>query len=184
MKKLLIILTLFLFSCTNQETYKVSMNSVIICPDSIELTDYSGEVINLSIKNPNAKSLYLTPDISLYTKINEKEYLIQRKNEISIKPTASFTFSFGGEVSNSNSLGFIIESSKEYLIFNPKDFYISPVSQKNVSFSLNTNNLYYTIDKKDVLVSNEELYGFISLYNDSNLLKAISFKLKLKQAGN
>ena len=181
MKKLLLILTLFLFSCSNNETYKVSMDSVIICPDSIELIDYSGEVVDLSIKNPSAKALYLIPDISIYTKIGEKEYLVQRKNEVSIKPTASFTFSFGGTVSNSNSLGLTIESSREYLVFYQKDFYINPVSQKNIDFSINTNNLYYTMDKKNILVSNEELYGFISLYHDNNLLKAIPFKLKLKQ---
>lgn len=181
MKKLLIILSLFLFACTNNETYKVTMESTIITPDSFELLDYSGEVIRLSIKNPSAKSLSLSPDISLYTKVNEKEYLVQRKNEVSIKPSASFTFSFGGSVANSNSLGLTIESSREYLVFNQKDFYISPVSQRDIDFSINTNNLYYTMDKKNILISNEELYGFITLYNDNNLLKAIPFRLKLKQ---
>ena len=181
MRKLIIIFILFFVSCSNNENYKVTMDSVIVSPETLSLTDYSGEIISLQIRNPSAKSIYFTPDITIYTKVDDKDYLVQRKNELSLRPTASFTFSFGGISTNSSSLGLIIESSKEYLVFNQKDFSVNPFSQKKVDFSINTNNLYYTKDKKNILVTREELYGNISVYHDGSVFRTIPFSLNLRQ---
>jgi len=183
MKKLILFLSFFIFSCTNNELYKPSLDSVLLTPNVLELNEYTGELISFHLNNPTSNSFHLNPDITLYTKVDGKEYLVQRKNEITVKPSASFSFSVGGNTSyDEASLGFVIESSKELLVFNHKDFDIRPYSDKNISLSINIKNLYYTKNSQNILVSDEELYGYISLYHDDDIFRIIPFKLKLKNS--
>lgn len=182
MKKILLIISILLVACTNTPVYNVSPKDITFSPLSLELKDYSGEIINFTINNPSALCINLIPDIVIYTKIDNKEYIIQRKNEITIRPSANFSFSFGAgkDLTNETSLGIIIENTKEYLIYNNKDLEIKPLSDKTFNISINTKNLYYIKDNKDIPVRNELLYGYINFYDSSFLIKTIPFQLNLQ----
>lgn len=183
MKNLVIFISLLFLSCANSEVYRESFDSVVISPKVIELDTYTGEIINFHVKNPTAKNLHLNPDIAIYTKLDGKEYLIQRKNEITVKPSASFSFTIGGnKSSDETSLGLVIESSKELLVFNHKDFDIGSYNEKTIGFAINTKNLYYTRENTNILVSNEKLYGYINFYLGEEIFRIVPFKLELKNS--
>lgn len=181
MKSILLFLTLLLFSCTSSPTHEVFPTTVSLSPKLLALDKYTGEVITFTIDNPSALSLTLIPDIVIYTKIEDNKYTVQIKNEIIVKPSASFTFTFGGNVSNSNdtSLGIIIESTKEHLIYNYKELEIKPLSKKTFDLSINTHNLYYTKNSKNILITDEVLYGYINFYNEKTLFTTVPFTLQL-----
>ena len=85
MKYLLISFSLiFLLACSNNEVKLNTSNSIFISPDNIELSNYSGELIYFQVTNNSKHTIYLTPDISLFTRYNDKEYIVQKKNKFSI----------------------------------------------------------------------------------------------------
>lgn len=183
MKKLLAVLTILLtlLSCTNtKEVTKSYEDSVYISPENVNFASYSGEVLTFYVTNLSDDTLELVPDITLMTTYQGKDYLVQRKNDILFKPTMSFAFSLSsnGRTEDNSSLGLIIESNKENLIYYPKDFVIAPRSSKIITLSIKTNNLYFLFNNERIILnSNGFLFGTLNFYNKDIIIKSIDFKL-------
>ena len=186
MKYILISFSLiFLLACSNNEVKLNTSNSIFISPDNIELSNYSGELIYFQVTNSSKHTIYLTPDISLFTRYNDKEYIVQKKNKFSIKPNISFSFSTGSKGSDfSNSLGIIIENDKEYFNYSQNEFIISSNSSKQIYLSIYTDNLYFQVENKDISINSENIYGYIKFYVENNEIKSIPILLNKQSMKN
>lgn len=179
MKYILIsFLLIFLLACSNNEVKIDLSNSIFISPDNIELSNYSGELIYFQVINNSKHTIYLIPNISLFTKYNDKEYIVQKKNKFSIKPNISFSFSTGYKGSDfNNSLGIIIENDKEYFKYNQNDFIITPNSSKQIYLSILINNLYFQVEDNNIPIINENVYGYVNFHIENTLIKSIPILL-------
>lgn len=172
-------LLIFLFSCTNNEVQQNPNDFVSISPNKLELSNYSGELIYFQITNNSSNTIFLNPDISLFTKYNDKEYVVQRKNEFFIKPSISFSFSKSSKGSDfSNSLGIIIENKEENLIYNENEFRIKPNSSAQVSLSIINKDLYFQIKNEKIPITNQNIYGYLNFYIDNERIKTIEIQIK------
>ena len=172
-------LLILLLACSNNKTRITVTDSIFIKPNNIELSNYTGELIYFEITNNSKNSIFITPDISLFIKYNDKEYLVQKKNKFTIKPNISFSFSTGSKGSDySNSLGIIIESNKESLSYNQNEFIINSNSSKTISLSILTDNLYFQIGSKDIPINNDDIYGYLKFYADNIEIKSIPISFK------
>ena len=173
-KSFIFLLLIVLLSCSNKETRIPLNDSIFISPKTLELTNYSGELISFYVTNFSDSSVSIVPDIIISTKYNDKDYIIQKKSEIYVKPNISFSFATtpsGSE--NTSSLALVIESYKEFLVYNPKDFVINPQSSKKIGLSIKTDNLYFQVENKNIFVTNEKLYGYINFYHNDYLINSV-----------
>lgn len=172
-------LLIFLLACSNNEAKLTSPNSIFISPDNLELSNYSGELIHFQVTNNSENTILLIPDISLFTKYNDKEYIVQKKHKFSIKPNISFSFSTSSKGSDfSNSLGIIIENNDEYFNYNQNDLIVNPNSSKQIYLSILTNNLYIQIEDKNIPILNENIYGYLTFYVENSEIKSIPILFK------
>ena len=178
---------LFLIACSNiEDKIAIDSNSYSFVPTEINVKNYEGENIPLTIKSNIDENINLRLDVYLNVEVDGKEYALQRHYKNKITPSGGFEISLGSRSTNASSmeLGFSITQEKHIIeIDNTKMPFIIKIKgnkEKTLKIKVITKDLYYIKNEEEISFEKGIIQGSIDIYTSKNEIYITTIPIKIQ----
>lgn len=178
---------LFLIACSNiEDNIAVDKNSYSFIPAEINIKNYEGENIPITIKSNIEENLNLRLDVYLNVIIDGKEYALQRHLKNKITPSGGFEISLGSRSTNESSMeiGFSITQEKHIIEINntkmPFIIKIKGNKEKILKMKVITKDLYYIKNEKEIDFEEGIIHGSIDVYTSKNEIYITTIPIEIE----